>query len=89
MREGPPRRLPAHARHHGARRRRSVHVVVRGYDEQGRGKAIAGATVRLGGATATTGADGAATLRAPAGRHRLSASKPGLVPAFPQTVTVG
>ena len=67
----------------------SVHVVVRGYDEQGRGKAIAGATVRLGGATATTGADGAATLDAPAGRHRLSASKAGLVPAFPQTVRVG
>jgi len=28
-------------------------------------------------------------LDAPAGRHRLTASKSGLVPAFPQTVTVG
>ena len=67
----------------------SVHVIVRGYDERGRGKPVAGATVRLGGATATTGADGAAMLDAPAGRHRLTASKGGLVPAFPQTVTVG
>ncbi len=67
----------------------SVHVIVRGYDERGRGKPVAGATVRLGGATATTGADGAAMLDVPAGRHRLTASKGGLVPAFPQTVTVG
>ena len=66
-----------------------VHVVVRGFDEQGRGKPVAGATVRLGGKTATTGSDGSATLAAPAGRHRLEASKAGLVPAFPQTVTVG
>jgi hypothetical protein len=67
-----------------------LHVTVRGYDEQGRGAPVAGATVRLGDATALTGADGVATLTAPAaGRPAVEASKPGLVPAFPRTVTVG
>jgi hypothetical protein len=68
-----------------------VAVTVRGYDEQGRGVAIEGATVRLGAATAVSGADGVATVSAPAGvgRHDVQASKPGLVPAFPRTVTVG
>jgi hypothetical protein len=65
-------------------------VTVRGYDERGRGVAVAGATVRLGDATAVTGADGVATVAALAtGRYELEASKAGLVPAFPRTVTVG
>jgi hypothetical protein len=64
-------------------------VTVRGYDEQGRGVPIGGVTVRLGEATALTGADGVATLTAPAaGRYELEATKPGLVPAFPRTVLV-
>lgn len=67
----------------------SVHVVVRGYDEQGRGKRVAGASVRVGGETATTDAGGTATLTVSAGRHRLEASKPGLVPAFARTVRIG
>jgi hypothetical protein len=66
-------------------------VTVRGYDEAGRGVPVAGATVRFGGATAMTGADGVATVPAPAevGRHDMQASKRGLVQSFPRSVTVG
>jgi hypothetical protein len=66
-------------------------VTVRGYDEQGRGVPVEGATVRLGQATALTGAGGVATLTAPAtpGPIALQASKPGLVLSFPRTVEVG
>ena len=65
-------------------------VTVTGYDDAGRGRPAAGATVVLAGATATTGADGRATLAAPAtaGRHALTATAPGLVPAFGEQVTV-
>lgn len=64
-------------------------VTVRGYDDQGRGVAVRGATVRLGRATATTGADGRAVLRpSGSGRTRLTATRPGLVPAFPRTVAI-
>ena len=65
-------------------------VTVRGYDEAGRGVVVAGATVRLGPAAAVTGADGVATLAAPAaGRYRLQAEKPGTVVSFPVRVAVG
>jgi hypothetical protein len=65
-------------------------VTVRGYDEAGKGVAIAGATVRLGDATAVTGADGVATVIAPAaGSYAVEASKAGLVQSFPRSVTVG
>ena len=65
-------------------------VTVRGYDEAGRGVPVAGALVRVGGAVARTGADGVATLTAPAaGRHAITAEKIGLVPAFPRTVRIG
>ena len=50
---------------------------------------IAGATVRLGGATAITGADGVATVVAPgAGRHALQAAKPASSALFPRTIAV-
>jgi hypothetical protein len=66
-------------------------VTVRGYDEEGRGVPVAGATVRLGGATAVTGADGVATVIAPAtvGKAGLEATAPGLVRSFPRTIAVG
>jgi hypothetical protein len=65
-------------------------VTVRGYDEAGRGVRVAGATVTLGGATAVTGADGVATVIAPAaGRYRLRAEKPGMVISFAERVVVG
>ncbi len=40
-------------------------MTVRGYDDQGKGVGVQGATVRLGSATATTGADGIAVLTVP------------------------
>ena len=68
----------------------TVSVTVRGYDDQGRGIAVAGATVTLGSATATTDAAGVAqvVVRA-AGRLTLGAARTGMVPAFPGVVRAG
>jgi hypothetical protein len=68
----------------------SLHVTVRGYDDNGHGVTVAGASVTLGSATATTGADGVAALTVPAGsgRLRLGASRAGMVDAFPREVAV-
>jgi hypothetical protein len=66
----------------------ALRVTVRGYDDQGAGVPVAGATVRLGSATALTGADGVATLTVPASSGKLRATADGLVPAFPREVTV-
>ena len=68
----------------------SLRVTVRGYDDSGRGVNVAGATVTLGSASATTGADGTATLTVPAasGRLRLTATHTGMVDAFPREVAV-
>ncbi|HEU4656719.1 MAG TPA: carboxypeptidase-like regulatory domain-containing protein [Capillimicrobium sp.] len=64
-------------------------ITVRGYDDQGRGRPIRGVTLKVGTSEFTTDANGRATVRATAaGRLTLRASKPGLVDAFPQTVTV-
>jgi hypothetical protein len=68
----------------------ALRVTVRGYDDNGRGTAIEGATVVLGSASAVTGADGVATVTVPsAGRLRLTASKPGAVRSFPREVRAG
>ena len=69
----------------------ALRVTVRGYDDQGRGVPVAGASVRLGSATALTGADGAAVLTVPAatGRLDLEAEREGMVPAFSREVRVG
>jgi hypothetical protein len=69
----------------------ALRVTVRGYDDLGRGAAVAGATVRLGAASAVTGADGTAVLTVPAaaGRVDLEAERAGMVPAFPREVRVG
>ena len=66
-------------------------VTVRGYDDFGKGVPVAGATVRLGSASAVTGADGSAILTVPAetGDLPLEAERDGMVRAFPQAVTVG
>jgi hypothetical protein len=66
-------------------------ATVRGYDDLGKGVPVKGATVRLGSASATTGADGTAGLVVPAasGRLELEAERAGLVPAFPAEVRVG
>jgi hypothetical protein len=68
----------------------TVSVTVRGYDDQGRGIAVAGATVTLGSATATTDAAGVAQVLVPAaGRLTLGAARTGMVPAFPGVVRAG
>ena len=68
----------------------TVRVTVRGYDDQGRGAAVAGATVRLGSASATTDAAGVAQIAvAGAGRVALTATRAGMVPAFPGEVRAG
>jgi hypothetical protein len=66
-----------------------MRVVVRGYDDNGDGVPVEGATVRLGEQVAVSGPDGSATLIAPAsGSSSLTADKPGLVPSFPAEVHV-
>jgi hypothetical protein len=67
-----------------------LRVTVRGYDDQGRGVAVGGATVSLGRARATTAADGTATITAPAaGRARLAAQRTGLVRSFAREIVIG
>jgi hypothetical protein len=61
---------------------------VRGYDDEGKGVAIAGATVRAGGTSAETGAAGTATLDLPAGRYSVVATKAGLVRSFAERLEV-
>jgi hypothetical protein len=66
----------------------TLSVTVRGYDDQGRGVAVEGATVRLGSATAVSGPDGVAVLTVVDG-GALHATKDGMVRAFPREVTMG
>ena len=68
----------------------AVAVTVRGRDNEGRGAPVAGAIVKLGADFASTDSAGHATLIAPAqpGGYQLTATRRGLVPAFPGTVVV-
>jgi hypothetical protein len=66
----------------------AVSVTVRGYDDEGRGVPIEGASVSAGSASAVSGVDGSARLALPAGRHRLVAEKDGLVRSFGERVVV-
>jgi hypothetical protein len=63
-------------------------ATVRGYDNEGRGVAVEGATVRTGGTSALTGPDGSARLGLPSGAHRVVATKAGLVRSFAERVEV-
>ena len=66
-----------------------LRVTVRGYDDNGRGVAVAGATVRLGAAVATTDGSGVAEVAAPAsGSAPLTAERPGMVRSWPRSVKV-
>jgi hypothetical protein len=65
-----------------------VVATVRGYDDEGKGVAVAGATVTTNGTTAQTDASGAATLSLGPGRHAVVAAKPGLVRSFAERVEV-
>jgi hypothetical protein len=66
----------------------ALFATVRGYDDEGKGVAIAGSTVSAGGATAQTDAAGVATLSLSAGRYSVVATKPGLVRSFGERVEV-
>src|SRR5437763_568415 len=70
--------------------RTTLRVTVRGYDDRGRGIAVAGAVVRLAGLTRQTDGTGAATLQVPArtGVYSIDATGARTVPAFPARVTV-
>jgi hypothetical protein len=60
-----------------------------GYDDNGHGKAIAGATIHVDNLTATTGSDGTAVLILAAAKHTVYATKTGLVQSFPLSFTAG
>jgi hypothetical protein len=67
----------------------AVRVTVRAYDDRGRGKRRPGATVHAPrGVTATTGADGTATLQLAPGRTRVWATDDGAVRSFEERVRV-
>jgi hypothetical protein len=65
-----------------------LRVLVRGYDDNGRGIAVAGATVSAGVQTALTGADGTASFPplGAAATRAVQAQRAGLVPSFPAKV---
>jgi hypothetical protein len=66
----------------------TVHVTVRAFNDRGRSRPRAGATIHAGVATATTGSDGTATMTLPRGRAALWASAPGTVRSFKEAVDV-
>jgi hypothetical protein len=68
-----------------------VHATVTAYDDDGHGTLAAGASVSVGGASATAGPDGSATVAVPAapGKYDVTASEPGAVSGFPASVEVG
>jgi hypothetical protein len=65
-----------------------IAATVRGYDDDGRGVPVDGATVRAGGASASTGPDGSVHLAVPTGSYRVVATKAGLVRSFAERVEV-
>jgi hypothetical protein len=68
----------------------SVTLRVTGYDNEGRGVPMSGASVRLGSSSATTGRSGTVTLKAPSasGYYGVRATRSGSVPSFPQLLQV-
>jgi hypothetical protein len=63
-------------------------VKVVGYDDEGRGELVSGATVHAGRASALSGADGRARLALASGRYRVYAEKEGLVRSFSERVSI-
>jgi hypothetical protein len=64
-----------------------LRVLVRGYDDNARAVAVAGATVSAGAQTAVTGADGTASFPAlGAATRSVQAQRFGMVPSFPVRV---
>jgi len=67
----------------------ALNLVVRGYDDRGKGVPIGGASVTIAGVTAMSQADGTVSITPPfAGRFTATATAPGLVRSFPLLVTV-
>jgi hypothetical protein len=66
----------------------TVTARVTGYDDEGRGAPVEGATVHAGTVAAETDRSGRATLTLPAGTHRLYAEKRGAIRSFPERVAV-
>jgi hypothetical protein len=64
----------------------TVLASVRGYDDEGRGGAVAGASVRAGGASALTDAAGEARLSPTVGRPLVVAEKEGMIRSFAERV---
>ena len=72
----------------------SLRITVTGYDDKGRGVAVAGASVgvRTAGSDAVvrvaTGPDGTVAVPArPGAAHTVTATRRGMIPAFPERVT--
>jgi len=61
---------------------------VRGYDDEGHGVTVQGATVSAGGASALTDAGGQASLALAAGRHLAVATKEGTIRSFAEPVVL-
>lgn len=59
---------------------------VRGYDDEGQGVAVAGATVTADGFSALTDSGGEARLDLPSGSHRVVATKAGAIRSFAERV---
>jgi hypothetical protein len=66
----------------------TVTATVRGYDDAGKGVAVADATVSAGARSAQTDASGRARLDLPAGRYSVVAAKRGLVRSFSERIEV-
>ena len=66
----------------------SLTVRVRRYDDRGKGKAAAGATVHAGSVSATTGSDGVARLSLGAGRYSVYATQATRIRSFTTTAEV-
>ncbi len=59
-----------------------------GYDDEGRGVRVAGATIRVARSAFPTGPDGTARAQLTAGSHRAYAEKSGLVRSFSERLSV-
>jgi hypothetical protein len=64
----------------------SLVASVRGYDDAGRGVAVAGASVTAGAASGLTDGAGEVRLALPPGRHSVVAQKEGAVRSFAERV---
>jgi len=63
-------------------------VTVRAFDDRGKARAAAGATVHVGGATATTDSHGDATVTASPGVRKVYAQRKGLVRSYRERIDI-